>query len=253
MNIFGYLFFATFFVEWFYSYTQKDKVYTRGQASANFFTGLLIQLRSFLTTRYFFPVFFGAFAALFVIHISSGLTILSFITCLLSLDFMKYLYHRFEHGHDFFWMLHYVHHSDYQVNVGTASRASPFEIFFLYLFFIPLLFVGYSISTVFICYTTIVLYEIFVHNAYINLPKVFGYVIVTPAAHRIHHDSNPENYNKNFGAIFSIWDRALGTYLPTIDWTEYAPGIRGYRENNFIKIQTDPMVDYFKKLLKIKN
>jgi sterol desaturase/sphingolipid hydroxylase (fatty acid hydroxylase superfamily) len=41
--------------------------------------------------------------------------------------------------------------------------------------------------------------------------------LVTPALHRIHHSVNTEEYNANFGTVFSIWDRLFGSYrhLPT--------------------------------------
>ena len=35
---------------------------------------------------------------------------------------------------------------------------------------------------------------------------------MTPANHRWHHASNPEYLDKNFGGVFILWDRLLGTY-----------------------------------------
>jgi len=40
------------------------------------------------------------------------------------------------------------------------------------------------------------------------------WVINTPSAHRVHHASNPEYIDKNFGGVFLIWDRIFGTYEP---------------------------------------
>lgn len=37
-------------------------------------------------------------------------------------------------------------------------------------------------------------------------------VFVTPAAHRVHHGSNPEYLDKNFGSMLIVWDRLFGTY-----------------------------------------
>jgi sterol desaturase/sphingolipid hydroxylase (fatty acid hydroxylase superfamily) len=38
-------------------------------------------------------------------------------------------------------------------------------------------------------------------------------IIVTPRYHHIHHSDNPEHYNNNLAALFTIWDRLFGTYL----------------------------------------
>jgi sterol desaturase/sphingolipid hydroxylase (fatty acid hydroxylase superfamily) len=43
--------------------------------------------------------------------------------------------------------------------------------------------------------------------------------INTPSAHRVHHASNPEYIDKNFGGVLMIWDHLFGTYqaeLPDI-------------------------------------
>lgn len=37
---------------------------------------------------------------------------------------------------------------------------------------------------------------------------------VTPSAHRVHHGSNPEYLDKNFGSMLIVWDRLFGTYAP---------------------------------------
>jgi sterol desaturase/sphingolipid hydroxylase (fatty acid hydroxylase superfamily) len=40
-------------------------------------------------------------------------------------------------------------------------------------------------------------------------------VFVSPALHQIHHSAEPRHIDKNFGNIFSVWDRLAGTrYLP---------------------------------------
>jgi sterol desaturase/sphingolipid hydroxylase (fatty acid hydroxylase superfamily) len=37
-------------------------------------------------------------------------------------------------------------------------------------------------------------------------------VINTPSAHRVHHASNPEYIDKNYGGVLLIWDHLFGTY-----------------------------------------
>jgi len=37
-------------------------------------------------------------------------------------------------------------------------------------------------------------------------------ILVLPAVHRLHHSIRPEQYGRNFGTIYSLWDRWLGTW-----------------------------------------
>merc|ERR1719215_240157 len=47
-------------------------------------------------------------------------------------------------------------------------------------------------------------------------------VFVTPSLHRVHHARNHDRLGKNFGAVFSVWDRIFGTFEP-----EYLEGWGG--------------------------
>ena len=43
---------------------------------------------------------------------------------------------------------------------------------------------------------------------------VLRYLFVTPQSHRLHHTLGKEvPRNKNFGAVFSVWDVMFGTYV----------------------------------------
>lgn len=39
----------------------------------------------------------------------------------------------------------------------------------------------------------------------------------TPAHHRVHHASNPQYLDKNYAAVFIIWDRMFGTFEPEVE------------------------------------
>jgi len=58
-------------------------------------------------------------------------------------------------------------------------------------------------------------YNLFIHS---NLSWTFGplrYVLVSPVFHRWHHSDATEATDKNFAAMFSCLDLALGTfYMP---------------------------------------
>ena len=60
-----------------------------------------------------------------------------------------------------------------------------------------------------------------------NIKANFGllrYVLVTPQSHRLHHSIEPQHRDRNFGIIFSFWDRMFGTLHPDCE-TYPATGI----------------------------
>jgi sterol desaturase/sphingolipid hydroxylase (fatty acid hydroxylase superfamily) len=46
-----------------------------------------------------------------------------------------------------------------------------------------------------------------------KLDSMLRRVIVTPNLHRIHHSSYQPETDSNYGAVFPIWDRLMGTYV----------------------------------------
>jgi hypothetical protein len=50
------------------------------------------------------------------------------------------------------------------------------------------------------------------HTRYIGNMGVLEYIFVTPSAHRVHHAMNDIYMDKNYSAIFIVWDRLFGTY-----------------------------------------
>jgi sterol desaturase/sphingolipid hydroxylase (fatty acid hydroxylase superfamily) len=56
-------------------------------------------------------------------------------------------------------------------------------------------------------------YQFWLHSTLIpRLGPIEG-ILNTPSAHRVHHGSNLEYLDKNFGGIVMIFDRLLGTYV----------------------------------------
>lgn len=62
------------------------------------------------------------------------------------------------------------------------------------------------------------------HTESIQRIPVLEHVFVTPATHRVHHGSNPQYIDKNFGAVFIVWDRLFGTFEPVVAPVVYGIG-----------------------------
>ncbi|MBS1573705.1 MAG: sterol desaturase family protein [Bacteroidetes bacterium] len=143
----------------------------------------------------------------------SGTIIISF----LALDFFGgWLVHIAEHKVHFLWRFHIIHHSDNNVDVTTGLRHHPVESVLRGLFFfMGIFFSGAPMYAVMIFQTLLVLSTAFTH-ANISMPgwldKILGYILVSPNMHKVHHHWKQPFTDSNYGAIFSIWDRLLGTY-----------------------------------------
>ncbi len=133
------------------------------------------------------------------------------------LDFVgAYLAHYIEHRVKPLWMVHLVHHSDHHVDTTTANRHHPLESLVRFSFTLFGVFVlGTPIGIVMLYQSLSVVLSQFNH-ANIQLPKkldaVLSYVIVTPHMHKVHHHYVLPYTDSNFGNIFALWDRLLGTY-----------------------------------------
>lgn len=135
----------------------------------------------------------------------------------LLLDFVgAYLPHYTEHRIKPLWMIHLVHHSDHNVDTTTANRHHPLESIIRFLFtLLGVFIIGTSIGIVML-YQALSLVSTQFNHANIRLPKKLdqwiSYIIVSPDMHKIHHHYRLPYTDTNFGNIFSIWDRMLGTF-----------------------------------------
>ena len=136
----------------------------------------------------------------------------------LLLDFVgAYLAHYVEHNVKPLWMIHLVHHSDHKVDTTTANRHHPLESLIRFTFTVLGVFVaGVPIGVVMLYQSLSIISTQFTH-ANIKLSKkidrMISYIFVSPDMHKIHHHYRLPYTDKNYGNIFSIWDRIFGTFI----------------------------------------
>jgi sterol desaturase/sphingolipid hydroxylase (fatty acid hydroxylase superfamily) len=57
------------------------------------------------------------------------------------------------------------------------------------------------------------LYQFWLHTELIGrLPRPFEFVFNTPAHHRVHHASNPDYIDCNYGGVLIVFDRMFGSF-----------------------------------------
>jgi sterol desaturase/sphingolipid hydroxylase (fatty acid hydroxylase superfamily) len=141
----------------------------------------------------------------------------------LALDFSSWWVHWVMHRQPLLWRFHLIHHSDSKVDVTTGLRHHPGDSLLRGVFFILFIFIsGAPMYAVMIYQTLVVAFTAFTH-ANISLPvaidKWLSYLLISPNMHKVHHHRLQPYTDSNYGAIFSIWDRLLGTFshLPMQD------------------------------------
>ncbi|CAA0185734.1 sterol desaturase family protein [Tenacibaculum maritimum] len=136
----------------------------------------------------------------------------------LLLDFFgAYLAHFTEHKIKLLWMVHLVHHTDHKVDTTTANRHHPLESIIRFAFtLLGVFIVGTPIAIVMLYQSMSLIFTQLTH-ANIKMPrkldKLLSYFIVSPDMHKVHHHNLLPYTDANYGNIFSIWDRLLGTYM----------------------------------------
>jgi sterol desaturase/sphingolipid hydroxylase (fatty acid hydroxylase superfamily) len=138
----------------------------------------------------------------------------SYVLCFIAIDFCRYWAHKISHEQLFWWATHVTHHSSTMYNFSVSFRLSWVQSIKI-IFFIPVALLGFDPVVFFICNQIAVLYQFWIHTEMINkLHPVFEYIFVTPSHHRVHHGTNPQYIDKNYGSSLIIWDRLFGTFEP---------------------------------------
>lgn len=142
------------------------------------------------------------------------------VLAILVADFIQWFHHLLRHKVILFWYFHMVHHSQRDMNLFTDLRVHPVErLIEAAVSFIPFLSLGKDVALASFAgwYIFGAWYARAYHSNIRTNLGILRYVMVTPQSHRIHHSLKPEHRDKNFGAIFSIWDHLFGTQYRKYD------------------------------------
>lgn len=198
--------------------TNKKRDYQ--QSAANYAINVLQGL------IYYLPIAFISDRILFFIYNFSFIKLevnwKTTIAAILVADFIYYWLHRLEHRSKIFWGSHAVHHSSTDFDLTVTFRLGWIEIIFLYnLYFIPMVLMGFHPTQTLFASGFVLTYQLWVHTQKIGKLGMLDRILNTPANHRVHHGSNPQYIDKNYGGILIIWDRLFGTYEPETEKVIY--------------------------------
>jgi len=131
---------------------------------------------------------------------------------LLLVDLVWYLYHRASHRVRILWAGHQAHHNSRRFNLSTAVR-QKWNPWGELLFWVPLPLLGMPPWMIFFAFSINLVYQFWVHTE--TVPKLWRpveLVLNTPSHHRVHHASDPQYLDRNYGGILIVWDRLFGTF-----------------------------------------
>jgi sterol desaturase/sphingolipid hydroxylase (fatty acid hydroxylase superfamily) len=131
----------------------------------------------------------------------------------LAVEFVYYWYHRAAHRVRLLWGSHSVHHSPEELTFSAAYRLNWTPLLSgAWLFFLPLVWLGFDPTWVFGIVSGSLLYQFWLHTTLIPRLGPLEWVLNTPSSHRVHHGSNPEYLDRNYGGTLIVFDRLFGTY-----------------------------------------
>lgn len=167
--------------------------------------------------------------------LSIPMTIGTWLLALLAADFTYYWMHRLEHEHRILWASHSVHHSSNDYNLTVGFRLSLVEGFFEWAFLIPMILIGFNPFQAIVGLVLVAQYQHWVHTERVTKLGWLDEIFNTPSVHRVHHGSNRQYLDKNYGGILMIWDKIFGTFAREEEEVVYGL-TNDIKTNNPVKI-----------------
>jgi sterol desaturase/sphingolipid hydroxylase (fatty acid hydroxylase superfamily) len=150
-------------------------------------------------------------------------------------DFVFYWLHRAFHVYEPLWQLHKYHHSIKEMTVISGARDIPAvgQLMAGINGVLPAFLGSANIVPAFVTFIGI-MHSHIIHS---KISHDWGYIgryfIVSPHGHLVHHSMLDEHLNKNFAAVFPIYDHLFGTFYSGKNKDVSCLGVRGEDQNAF--------------------
>ena len=199
------------FFEYYVSKKKNKNIHQFNESVANINVGIFERISDLLTTGSFFFLFTWLHENFSLFDITQNWY--TWILLFLSTDLVWYWYHRFGHEINLFWAAHIVHHQSDDFNYTAAARITIIQAVARGLFWSILPIIGFPAEMITVLLLIHGTYPFFTHTQLIGKLGWLEYIIITPSHHRVHHSSNPEYLDKNYGDMLIIWDKIFGTFV----------------------------------------
>lgn len=206
--------------EFVYCLVRKNGYYSFQDSIASVGTAVINQCTNVAVALAVLPLF-GELNRFAPWQLDAG-TPLGMIALFLGVDFLFYWFHRFGHRTNIGWAAHSPHHSTEELNYAVALRASVTQRLFSFLFYWPLVVIGFSATAVVAMVAFHLVLQFIPHTRVIpKLPRWIESWMNTPSHHRVHHARNDRYIDKNYAGFLIIWDKLFGTFAPETEECSY--------------------------------
>ena len=196
------------------AYKTNDSLGTLGLLTGNIL--MAVSIKGFTLAFHLFLFEFRVFDLVSLIPIWF-LWLMTFVL----IDFIFYFYHRISHRSRFLWAIHMSHHSSEEMNFAVAYRQAWLGPISKIPFFMILPLIGLDPTMIAVAGVLSTLWGIIGHTQIINKLGPFEWIFNTPSHHRVHHGSNAQYIDRNYGNLLIIWDRFFGTFEPENEPVKY--------------------------------
>ena len=170
--------------------------------------------------------------------------VITAISCFILLDGIWYIFHRAGHRISLMWGIHLVHHQSDEFNLSVNFALSPVGFMIRSVMYSSLILFGFPVEYVIMCGYINAFYQYYLHTEFITTIPWLERVFVMPNHHKVHHASNEQYLDKNYGGVFIFWDKLFGSYAAYEETPRY--GLTSpLPHKDFINIQ----LFFFKKLI----
>jgi len=164
-------------------------------------------------------------------------------------DLGVYLMHLMTHKIPALWAFHKVHHSAEVLTPLTLLRMHPVDLF-LNLVLVSLLtgaglglfsyLAAREVTDIRVLEINVLLFAFYFagynlrhSHIWLHYPPWLAKILISPAQHQIHHSTAPRHFDKNFGLMFSFWDRLFGSVYDPKEKEEIVFGISRKERNPY--------------------
>jgi sterol desaturase/sphingolipid hydroxylase (fatty acid hydroxylase superfamily) len=136
----------------------------------------------------------------------------TWVFAIVAVDLLFYAEHRAAHRVRILWAAHQAHHNSRRFNLSTAVR-QKWNPWWELLVWVPLPLLGLPPALLFTAFSINLIFQFFVHTERIDrMWAPIEFVFNTPSHHRVHHGSDPEYLDRNYGGVLILWDRLFGSF-----------------------------------------
>lgn len=220
-----------------WSHRRQLGLYTAKESATSVGTAVINQIASFVLLGWKYLVLVAAASlAPWTIPLNPATIVVGF----LGVEFFYYWYHRLSHEVPTLWTMHFVHHSSPEYNLLVAPRLSAVAHLVSPLFFVPLALVGFSPEFITVTLALGLFLQFFLHTQTIGTLGPLEGLVNTPSAHRVHHGTNRQYIDRNYGSTLMVFDRLFGTYEPEGETVRYGVTTGHWGYNPF-RLQFAPL------------